>query len=93
MQAQYWVGWAIADVIGLNLARKSGNASIKMLIREWNGTLVVVERNDAKRTLRKWIQVVHRADLATGLQGWLGKYGSARRAGILSWAMCLRNTG
>jgi len=70
-QSPDWAGKAVAGVLGLNVENKADKARIQSLLREWirNRALVVVERDDAKRTSRKWIEVGERADLAPPVQG------------------------
>lgn len=74
-QALAWAGKAVADVLGLNVENRADKARIKSLLRQWisNRALVIVERDDAKRTSRKWIEVGDRADLAPPAQGGAGQ--------------------
>ncbi len=77
-QADAWAGKAVAEVLGLDVAIKAVKARIQSLLREWikNGALVIVERDDAKRNPRKWIEVGERADLAPPAKGGAGQSGA-----------------
>ena len=70
VQSPDWAGRAVADVLGLNIDHKHDKTRIQSLLCEWikNRALVVVVRDDAKRTSRKWIEVGERADIATPTQ-------------------------
>lgn len=52
-QAKDWVGHAIADALGIDLADKMGRSRVKLLQRTWtaNGALVeFTEKDDARKT-------------------------------------------
>jgi hypothetical protein len=58
-QAAEWAGNAVASVLKLDVTRKAHKAKIKGLLKVWiaNRMFVVVEREDAKRTIRKFVEV------------------------------------
>ena len=57
-QAKDWVGKAIADALEFDLAEPSVRAKVKALQRSWvkDGVLKVVERQDAKRMKRAFVE-------------------------------------
>ncbi len=56
-RSEAWVGAAVAKAMRLDLDDLAGRTQIKSLIKTWitNKALVVVERRDAKRMLRKFV--------------------------------------
>ena len=63
IQAKDWVGRPIAKALKLDLDSKSDKAKVAGLIKIWIGTgsLIVVEEQDEKRMLRKFVQVADAA--------------------------------
>lgn len=59
VQAKDWVGHAVADVLGLDIANKADKARIGSMVRTWikTGALVVVEVEDEHRKLRPTVVV------------------------------------
>lgn len=58
-QATDWVGYAVAQVMELDLNNKAQKARVNSLIRTWKaaGSLVVVEHKDGKGNLRPYVEV------------------------------------
>jgi hypothetical protein len=58
-QANDWVGGAVAEAMGLDLADATARAKVRGLLKIWikSGALVVVEGHDDKRNLRKYVEV------------------------------------
>lgn len=58
-QASNWAGRAVAEALGLDIAEPSTRNKVRRLLFVWikNGALAVVERADAKRMPRKFIEV------------------------------------
>jgi hypothetical protein len=58
-QAKDWVGKPIADALALDLAEPSVRAKVKELQRSWvrDGVLKVVERKNAKRETKRFVEV------------------------------------
>ncbi len=58
-QAAYWAGKVVADILDLNVDKKSDKSRIRQLLAGWidEGALKVEERADKKREIRKWIVV------------------------------------
>jgi AAA domain-containing protein len=58
-QAAKWAGQAVAELLELDLDRVEQKARVKALVKLWieSGALKVVERLDAKRRERKFIEV------------------------------------
>jgi hypothetical protein len=54
-----WIGKAVADVLGFDAKDALGKANIKALVKSWlkDGTLKLVERRDAKRNMRNFVEV------------------------------------
>ena len=59
IQAADWVGYAVAQVMELDLGKKAHKARVANLIRTWKacGSLVVVEAKDGKGNLRPFVEV------------------------------------
>ena len=59
VRSKSWVGYAIMDALGLDKAEPSARDTAKALQRLWtkDGTLKVVERQDAKRMKRGFVEV------------------------------------
>jgi len=59
VRSKQWVGLAVADVLGLDAREESVKAKIQTMLATWieNKELKVVERADAHRKLRKFIEV------------------------------------
>jgi hypothetical protein len=57
-QASNWVGKAIAGVLGLDLTEPSAKVTVKALQKSWvkDGILKLVERKDAKRNPRIFVE-------------------------------------
>lgn len=58
-QAKDWVGHAVANALNLNLTKNPDMAKAKALIKKWtaDGHLLVVDGQDDKRTVRKYVVV------------------------------------
>jgi AAA domain len=58
-QASKWVGRAVAEALDLNADNKADKAKIIGMLKVWRaaGSLVVVEGQDEKREIRKFIEV------------------------------------
>jgi hypothetical protein len=58
-QCENWVGVAVANALDLDLDKPTEKATVKAAIGMWlrSGSLVVVERRDAKRMLKKHVEV------------------------------------
>lgn len=58
-QAKDWVGNPIANALGLDLAEPSVRAKVKALQQSWvkDGVLKVVERKNAKRETKRFVEV------------------------------------
>jgi len=58
-QAGDWVGFAVAQVMELDLSKKAHKARVANLIRTWKaaGSLVVVEAKDGKGMMRPFVEV------------------------------------
>jgi hypothetical protein len=63
IQANDWVGHAVAKALKLDLTKKADKAKAAGLIKIWlkAGSLVVVEEQDAKRNVRKFVRVTDAA--------------------------------
>jgi hypothetical protein len=59
-QSQDWAGHAVASVLKLNLSNKADKAKAASLLKMWiaKGALRVVEAQDEKRMVRKFIEAV-----------------------------------
>jgi hypothetical protein len=59
VQAKLWVGHAVAQAMRLDLDKKADKAKVKGLIEIWlkSGALIIVEGEDDKRNLRKFVEV------------------------------------
>lgn len=59
IQAADWVGFAVAQVMELDLGKKAHKARVANLIRTWKacGSLVVVEAKDGKGNVRPFVEV------------------------------------
>lgn len=59
VQANAWVGKAVAEALEMDANNKADQAKIKGMLAVWRaaGSLVVVERQDEKRELRKFVEV------------------------------------
>jgi hypothetical protein len=59
IQAKDWVGKPIAKALQIDLDSKAGKAKVAGLIKIWigKGSLVVVEEQDEKSMMRKYLQV------------------------------------
>lgn len=70
-QSPEWAGNAVADVLKLNVKTKADVARIQAVLKVWinNKALVVVERPDSIRKLRKWIEIGEPANLAPPARG------------------------
>ena len=64
VQSQEWAGNAVAAVLNLDVSNKAHKANAAGLLRTWiaKGALRVVEANDAKSMLRKFVEVGTPAD-------------------------------
>jgi len=62
-QAANWVGLAIAEALGLDLAEPSVKARVKELQRSWvkDGVLRLAQRKNAKREIKTFVEVGKRA--------------------------------
>jgi hypothetical protein len=69
-QASKWVGRAVAEALDLNADNKADKAKILGMLKVWRaaGSLVVVEDQDEKREIRKFIEVREDAQ-PTGASG------------------------
>jgi len=58
-KAKDWAGKAVAEVLGYDLGNEAAKKQIRRLLATWikSKALKVVDRKDAKRTPRKWIEV------------------------------------
>lgn len=58
-QSPEWVGRPVAEALGLNLEAKTDKRRVLQMLRTWmsNGALIVVEREDAQRRKRKYVEV------------------------------------
>lgn len=58
-QAAQWVGKAVAQALGLDLAKLADKAKVCTVLKAWlsAGSLRVVEATDERRMLRKFVQV------------------------------------
>jgi hypothetical protein len=58
-QAKAWVGNAVAETLGLDLAEKAVRARIKSMLRTWteNGALKEVDALDEKRMTKRFVMV------------------------------------
>jgi hypothetical protein len=58
-QSNDWAGYAVADVLKLDIANKAHRAKVATLLKMWisTGMLVVVEGLDTKREKRSFIEV------------------------------------
>jgi hypothetical protein len=67
-QASKWVGRAVAEALALNADNKADKAKILGMLKVWRaaGSLVVVEDQDEKREIRKFIEVKEEAQGASG---------------------------
>jgi hypothetical protein len=63
-QAKEWVGYAVAQALKLDVARKADKAKITGLLKIWrsSGALVAVEGKDVKGMVRTFIEVGTHAD-------------------------------
>jgi hypothetical protein len=60
IQASAWVGKAVAEALELNADNKADRSKIVGMLNVWRSsgaTLVVVERQDDKREVKKFIEV------------------------------------
>jgi hypothetical protein len=59
VQAKAWVGYALAKALGLNIMDKADKAKVRGLLKAWLGvgSLIVVEGEDDKRNVRKFVEV------------------------------------
>lgn len=59
IQAKDWVGHAVAKALGLVVGNKADKAKVIGLIKIWlaAGSLIVVEEQDEKRNVRKFVEV------------------------------------
>jgi hypothetical protein len=59
IQASAWVGKAVAEALEFDAGNKADRAKITAMLNVWRaaGSLVVVERQDEKRELRKYVEV------------------------------------
>jgi hypothetical protein len=59
VQADDWVGKAVAEVIGLDLDHRPDKARVQSMLRAWiaSGALRVVERDDGRRRPKKFVVV------------------------------------
>ena len=59
VQASAWVGKAVAEALDLDANNKADRAKITAMLNVWRsaGSLVVVERQDEKREMKKFIEV------------------------------------
>ena len=58
-RAKAWVGHAVAEALGLDAGIKSDRARISGMLGVWiaAGSLVVVEGEDEKRMIKKFVEV------------------------------------
>ncbi len=63
-QSTEWVGFAVAEVLGLDADDKAHRERIKKLLRTWtrNGMFVEVEHMDDHRKKKKFVEVGEWAD-------------------------------
>jgi hypothetical protein len=63
VQASAWVGKAVAEALEMDASNKSDRAKIIGMLNVWRaaGSLVVVEHQDEKREMRKFIEVKEEA--------------------------------
>lgn len=59
-QSKQWVGLAIGDAIDVDMSEPEQVTTIKGIIKAWlkDGTLKAVERQDSRREMRQYIEVV-----------------------------------
>ncbi|MDA1091440.1 MAG: AAA family ATPase [Proteobacteria bacterium] len=59
VQADDWVGKAVAEVLDMDIERKSDKSKIKQMLKTWlaNKALKVVEKDDGNRKPKKFIEV------------------------------------
>jgi hypothetical protein len=59
VQASAWVGKAVAEALGLDASNRADRSKITAMLNVWRsaGSLVVVERQDEKREMRKYVEV------------------------------------
>ena len=70
-QSPDWAGNVVADVLKLNVEKKADVARVRSLLKIWiyNKALVVVERADSARRVRKWIETGEPAIVAPPARG------------------------
>ncbi|MCH4151440.1 MAG: AAA family ATPase [Sphingobium sp.] len=58
-QSTDWVGHAVGQALGVDTSEKGGRAKVLSLLKTWiaSGVLVVVERPDQNRKMRKFVEV------------------------------------
>lgn len=58
-QSTDWVGHAVGQALGVDTSEKGGRAKVLSLVKTWiaSGVLVVVERPDQNRKMRKFVEV------------------------------------
>jgi hypothetical protein len=58
-QANNWVGYAIADVLGVDARDAGGKAKVKAALNIWlaSGTLRVVTAKDEKNVFKQFVEV------------------------------------
>ena len=58
-QATDWVGYSVAETLGLDASNKAHRAKIKAMLKQWiaNGALFVADGEDAKRNKRSFVEV------------------------------------
>ena len=63
IQSNEWVGYAVAKALKLDPTKKADKAKAAGLVKIWikTGALVVVEEQDAKRNVRKFVRVADAA--------------------------------
>jgi hypothetical protein len=61
VQASAWVGKAVAEALDMNVANRADKTKIIAMLNVWRaaGSLVVVEGQDEKREIRKFIEVAN----------------------------------
>ena len=59
VQASAWVGKAVAEALDMDASKKAERMKIIAMLNVWRaaGSLVVVEGEDEKRNIRKFIEV------------------------------------
>ena len=58
-QAKAWVGHAVAEALGMDATTRSDRARISGMLKVWLkvGSLIVVERPDEFRSMKKFVEV------------------------------------